>query len=226
MSVPRHTAASGATFPSEPATVIVDMGGTAMGTRCASRRAVARARQLLGVIVIVMGAASPRVARAASETVAASLRVGTAQEAAQHTLKGGPCIALRVDRVTGGPADFGLGLGLARDPGGGTYSRDRVLVTSIEAHARTAHRNRAHLELGLGHYWIDREATTSSSVASSSKGAGGFIGAGYEFWRNSELGVGATLAYHAIVQEFALEGGNLGDYVEIAATLRWGGVTR
>lgn len=197
-----------------------------MRTRCAWGRAVARARQLFGVILIVIGAATPRVARAASETLATTLRVGTAQEAAQHTVKGGPCIALRVDRVTGGLADFGIGLGLARDPGGGTYSRNRVLVTSFEAHARTAHRNRAHVELGLGYYWIDREATNSSTVASDAKGPGGFIGAGYEFWRNSEFAVGAAVAYHAVVEEFAVEGGNLGDYWELAATLRWGGITR
>jgi len=180
-----------------------------------------------GLIIAAACVATPRPAGAANSSFAVTLRAGTAQEGAQHTLKGGPHVALVVDGVTGGPADFGLGLAFSRDPGGGSYSRDRVSVTSIEGHARTPHRHPAHLEVGLGYYWIDREHTSpEQSPAQSQKGLGGFVGGGYEVWRKGELGVGLAISYHAIATNVAYGGGNLEDYYALAGTIRWGGVAR
>jgi len=198
-----------------------------MGTRCGGWCADSHRLPRLGLVLAMALAATPRVATATDESLAVSLRAGTAQEAAQGTLKSGFSVELLADRATGGPVDFGLGVSFARDPGGGTYSRDRVLVSSIAARARSPLRNRAHVELGLGYYWISREGTSSPSPGSSSGGGmGGFIGGGYELWRNGDVGLGLALAYHMIAADVAYSSGNLEDYYSFAGTFRWGGVAR
>ena len=153
------------------------------------------------------------------------LRLGTAQEAQQGTLKSGGELGLTFDWVAGRAVDFGIGLAAAQDPGGGASGRNRITITSLEAHTRTSLAERhLYLEGGLGYYWIAREETDPGSPALADLSAPGmFAGLGYEFRAAGASGLGVSLGldYHMIFAEISRTG-NLEDYYTFTATARWG----
>ena len=155
-------------------------------------------------------------ASASPSSYLVGIRLGTAQEAQQGTLKSGGELGLTFDRVAGRAVDLGMGLAVAYDPGGGSSGRNRVTITSVEAHMRTSLAQRHPcLEGGLGYYWL--AATQDQSAP------GVFAGLGYEFRGASASGLGVTLGldYHMIFAEISRTA-NLEDYYTFTATARWG----
>lgn len=143
------------------------------------------------------------------------IRLGTAQEAQQGTLKSGGELGITFDRTAGRAVDVGVGLAVAHDPGGGASGRNRVTITSVEAHTRTSLAKRhPYLEGGLGYYWL---------APADQSAPGAFAGLGYEFRGAPASGLGVTLGldYHLIFAEISRTG-NLEDYYTFTATARWG----
>jgi len=162
---------------------------------------------------------------ASPSTHLVGLRAGTAQEAQQGMLKSGAELGLTFDRVAGHALDLGIGLAVAHDPGGGDFDRNRITITSVEAHTRTSLAQRhPYVEAGLGYYWTAREATAPGSPAPPDKSAPGmFAGLGYEFRAAGAptFGVAIGLDYHLIFSEIS-HTGDVGDYYTFTATVRWG----
>jgi hypothetical protein len=181
------------------------------------------------VALVIACIATTREAHANPPAYLVGFRAGTAQEAQQGTLKGGAELGLVFDWVTGRALDVGIGIATARDPGGGSYLRDRVTISSVEAHTRTSLAKRhPYLEGGLGFYRIVREATDPSVPARADQNSpGAFAGIGYELRTAKEpgFGLGIGLAYHMMFTEISYSG-NLDDYYTFAATVRWAHRTR
>jgi len=184
-------------------------------------------RPIAGLALLLLAVTHAAPASAATPAWRGGVRAATAQEGQQHTLQSGFELGLLVDRVTGGPLDLGIGLGMALDPGGGSHERDRVTVMSVETHVRTSvARPRPYLEFGLGYYWIDRNPSDSSLPGSAAQsGVGGFAGLGVDFQPAGDAGprLGIGIAYHLIAAEVSYSGGNAEDYWTLGATYRWGG---
>ena len=182
-----------------------------MVRRVAPHLSLPRSALTLALFVVLNALALPLPAQAA-KLWSGGLRIGTAQEGPQGTLKSGFEFGAVVDRTTGGPFDLGLGFGLAIDPGEGELPT--LTILNLEGHARTSTVKRpVYLELGLGWYFMDKTGEANA--------AGGFVGGGYEWRTASAMRVGLGATYHMIAAEVGYTGGNMEDYFAIGATLRW-----
>ena len=164
----------------------------------------------LALVAVLMALKPP--ARAVAKNWTGGVRVGTAQEGPQGTVRSGFEGGVVLDRTSGGAFDLGLGLGLVVDSEQGNHPS--TTIVNFEGHARTSTARRpVYLELGLGWYWLDQFGSVN--------GPGGFLGAGYEWRTSSELRVGLGATYHMIAAEISATSGNMEDYFALGATLRW-----
>lgn len=152
-------------------------------------------------------------------TRATTLRAGAVIEGPQHSMGNGFEFGVSVENVTGGRFDWGGEVGYANDPGGDEQGSS-FMVGGLARTSLT--RRRTFVEVGLGYYWVTREAG-SPAVSDDASGFGGHLGAGVTVWKTpfgTRLLAGA--AYHLIAADASADGGDMGDYFTVSVSLRFG----
>jgi len=186
-----------------------------MRSLCVLRRVIA------GIVVVGGCLVGPAHARA--DGLLVGIEGGAVLPGPQGTIKEGGLAAVVLEGRNSKTLEFGLGLSFARDPGGGMFADPRITILAFDAHGRrlfTDWRARPYLELGLGVYRIEAEATAPPAMSSDKTAGGGSVGIGFAYPFSPTLGLRVSTKYHAIVSEVALMGsGNLEDYLQVSAAL-------
>lgn len=173
--------------------------------------------------VVVVGGCLVGPAHARADGLLVGIEGGAVLEGPQGTVKGGGLAAVVLERRSSKALEFGLGLSFARDPGGGQFARARVTILTLDVHGRrlfTDWRARPYLELGLGVYRIEAEATAPPAMSSDKTAGGGSVGIGFAYAFSPALGLRVSTKYNAIAAEVSLmSSGNLEDYFQVSATL-------
>ena len=184
-----------------------------MRSRCVLRGVFA------GVVAVSGWLVSPESVRA--DGVLVGIEGGAALEGPQGTIKGGGLAAVVLERRSSKALEFGLGFSFARDPGGGDFAEPRVTILALDLHGRklfTDWRARPYLELGLGVYRIEAQATAPPTASSVKTAGGGSVGIGVAYAFSPSLGLRVATRYHAIAAEVSLlDSGNLEDYFQVSA---------